>query len=125
MNKVVVAERDLQRRIYYREQHEIYRSDTKKQQRKSCSNHKTRYIARLVCVVLLTFLPVYRFSVITESQYRLDKLQSEIKNIGSQNERLRVEIANLKSVARIEDIAKNKLNMKEPENEQIIYFNVN
>jgi cell division protein FtsL len=125
VNKVVVAERDLQRRTFYREKHEVYRHDTKKQQRKSRPNNKASYIARLVCVALLTFLPLYRFSVITESQYRLDALQSEIKNIDSQNERLKVEIANLKAVARIEDIAKNKLNMKEPENQQIIYLNVN
>jgi cell division protein FtsL len=125
VNKVVVAERDLQRRTFYREQHEVLRHDTKKQQGKSRPNHKARYIARLVCIALLTFLPLYRFSVITESQYRLDTIQSEIKNVDSQNERLEVEIANLKAVARIEDIAKNKLNMKEPENQQIIYFNVN
>ena len=82
-----------------------------------------RCIARLIVIALLVFLPLYRFSVITESQYRLEKLKSEIKDIDMQNERLKVEIANLKSIARIEDIAKNKLNMKEPENQQIIYLN--
>ena len=61
--------------------------------------------------------------LLSESQYRLNNLQSEIQNIEFQNERLRVEIAKLKSVARIEDIAKNKLNMKEPGNQQIIFYN--
>ncbi len=122
---MVVAEREIQRRTFYRQQHEVYRRDIRKQQTKSRSNQKVWYIARLVCIAFLAFLPLYRFSVITESQYRVAELQSEIKNIDSQNERLKVEIANLKSVARIEDIAKNKLNMNEPGSQQIIYLNVN
>ena len=121
MNKVVVAEKDLQRRNFYREK--VYQDDINIQRRKASSNHKLRCIARLIVIALLVFLPLYRFSVITESQYRLEKLKSEIKDIDMQNERLKVEIANLKSIARIEDIAKNKLNMKEPENQQIIYLN--
>ncbi len=121
---MVVAERDLQRRNFYQNQHEVYRQNTRQQERKSSSNYKVKYIIRLLCVALLAFLPLYRFAVITESQYRIDKLQSEIKEMELQNEHLKVEIANLKSVARIEDIAKSKLNMKEPENQQIIYLNV-
>jgi len=120
---VVVAERELQRRNYYREK--AYHHDIYRKQRKTHSNHKLRYILRLIVVALFVFMLLYRFSVITEYQYKVEKLQSEIKDIDMQNERLRVEIANLKSIARIEDIAINKLNMKEPENQQIIYFNSN
>ncbi len=122
MNKLVVAERELQRRNYYRERahhHDIY-----PQQRKT-PNHKLQYICRLIAVALLFFLLLYRFCIITECQYKVEKLQSEIEEINMQNERLKVEIANLKSVARIEDIAKNKLNMKEPDSQQIIYLNEN
>ena len=78
---------------------------------------------RLVIIALLAFLLLSRYAFLSESQYRLNNLQSEIQNIEFQNERLRVEIAKLKSVARIEDIAKNKLNMKEPGNQQIIFYN--
>lgn len=123
MNKVVVAERELQRRNFYREN--AYQKEISRQRKTTPSNHKLRYILRLIAIALLFFLPLYRFSVISESQYRLEKLQSEIKDINMQNERLKVEIAKLKSIARIEDIAKNKLNMKEPENQQIIYLNAN
>ncbi|MDD4569027.1 MAG: cell division protein FtsL [Tepidanaerobacteraceae bacterium] len=122
---MVVAERDLQRRNFYQEQHEINRRYRRKQQVKDRQNHKATYIVRLVVTALLAFLLLSRFAYITESQYRLHTLQSEINNIESQNERLRVEIASLKSVARIEEIAKNKLNMKEPRNDQIIYLNAN
>lgn len=120
---MVVAERELQRRNFYREN--AYQKEISRQRKTTPSNHKLRYILRLIAIALLFFLPLYRFSVISESQYRLEKLQSEIKDINMQNERLKVEIAKLKSIARIEDIAKNKLNMKEPENQQIIYLNAN
>jgi len=121
VNKVVVAERELQRRSFYRE--EAYQREIHRRQQKSHSNHKLRYILRLAVIALLLFAVLYRFSVITEYQYRIEKLQSEIEDISMQNERLRVEIASLKSIARIEDIAINKLNMKEPDNRQFIYLN--
>lgn len=118
---MVVAERELQRRSFYRE--EVYQREIHRRQQKSHSNHKLRYILRLAVIALLLFAVLYRFSVITEYQYRIEKLQSEIEDISMQNERLRVEIASLKSIARIEDIAINKLNMKEPDNRQFIYLN--
>jgi cell division protein FtsL len=125
VNKVVVAEKDLQRQYYYREQQEIYRRSKTKQQTKpkQRSTYKIVNIVRLVIIALLAFLLLSRYAFLSESQYRLNNLQSEIQNIEFQNERLRVEIAKLKSVARIEDIAKNKLNMKEPGNQQIIFYN--
>jgi len=121
VNKVVVAEKELRRRDYYRErayQHEIYT-----QREKAYKNHKLRYIVRLVMVALLLFSVLYRFSIITEYQYKIEKLRSEIEGISMQNERLKVEIASLKSISRIEEIAVNKLNMKEPDKQQIIYIN--
>ncbi|HHX23418.1 MAG TPA: cell division protein FtsL [Thermoanaerobacterales bacterium] len=122
---MVVAEKDLQRQYYYREQQEIYRRSKTKQQTKpkQRSTYKIVNIVRLVIIALLAFLLLSRYAFLSESQYRLNNLQSEIQNIEFQNERLRVEIAKLKSVARIEDIAKNKLNMKEPGNQQIIFYN--
>jgi len=120
VNKVVVAERELQRRYYYKEKayyHEIY-----KKQPKTRSNQKLQYVLRLAVIALLLFTVLYRFSVITEYQYKIEKLKSEIEEINVQNERLKVEIASLKSVARIENIAINKLNMKEPDKQQIIYI---
>jgi len=123
VNKVIVAERELQRRNYYYRE-EAYRRDIQRQPKQKVvpSNHKLRYIFRLIAVAFLLFLILYRFSIITEYQYRVERLQSEIQEINMQNERLKVEIANLKSIARIEDIAKNKLNMKEPDSQQIMYL---
>lgn len=120
MNKVVVAERELHRRNYYREQ--VRHQELSRPQPKPRSNKKLRYILRLGVIALLLFAVLYRFSIITEYQYRIEKMKAEIEEINMQNERLRVEIASLKSIARIEDIAVNKLNMREPDNQQIIYI---
>ncbi len=121
---MVVAEREIQRTLY-RQQRPIERHHIGRRQEKPRSNRKALCIVSLICIVILVFLPLYRFSIITESQYKIAGLQSKINDIESQNERLMVEIANLKSVARIEEIAKNKLNMDEPRIQQIIYLNVN
>ncbi|HHY05194.1 MAG TPA: hypothetical protein GX534_08420 [Thermoanaerobacterales bacterium] len=108
-------------RPYYRKK-ESYKPNYKK---KTKPQKKGRYIVFLAIIALLSVFLLARFSAITVRQYRLEKIKAEVKNINSQNERLKVEVANLKSVARIEDIAKNKLNMIEPENVQIVYLNNN
>jgi cell division protein FtsL len=123
VNKVVLAERDIERRRLY---HETLQTYEKPIHREKVRPHKKgRYILVLALVALMAIILLSRFSMITESQYRIEKLKNELKNIEEQNQRLKVEVANLKSVARIEDIAKNKLNMIEPDSHQIVYLNEN
>lgn len=118
-----VAERELQRRNYLQNQYEIPEKSIEKQEQKSKANYKLKYIIKLFCIVLLALLPLYRFAVITETQDRINKLQIEAKELEAQNEQLKVEVANLKSIKRIEEIARGKLSMKEPESYQIFYLN--
>jgi len=66
---------------------------------------------------------LYQFALLTEGQFRMEHLSMELKEVRAQNERLGVEVAKLKSVARIEDIAKEKLNMTKPESHRIFYIN--
>lgn len=116
---MIVAEK-VERERWYRQRYE---------QNKNIAPHKKvqplkkgRLILAVTLIAIIAILILSRYSAITEAQYRISKMKAEIKEINAQNERLQVEIANLNSVARIEDIAKNKLNMKEPESEQVIYI---
>lgn len=120
---MLVAERELQNRNVYRERQSPYQHPRRQPGRERRPQHKGMYIVKLILVALTAFFLVSQYSAITASQYRIEKLKANLKNTEAQNERLKVEIANLKSVARIEDIARNKLNMMEPENHQIIYIN--
>lgn len=82
-----------------------------------------RYVAALGFTAIFAMISLFQFALLTENQLRIDKLSGDLKSICAQNERLGVEVAKLKSVARIEDIAKVKLNMIEPESHQIVYVN--
>jgi cell division protein FtsL len=83
---------------------------------------KGRYVLTFGVIALSAMMSLSQFALLTEGQFRMERLNSELNNINAQNERLAVEVARLKSVARIEEIAKAKLNMIEPESHQIIYI---
>jgi len=120
---VVVAEK-LERRQWYRQEYDQNYNIPDKRS-KTQPHKKGRLILILGIIAAIAIIILLRYSQITESQYRISKLKSDLSDLNAQNERLRVESANLSSVARIEDIAKNKLNMRAPESRQIIYLNAN
>lgn len=124
MNKVLVAERDIERYQTYRERYEIYRQKSPVYKKKP-ENKKGRYIVTLALIGFVCLFVLSRFSAINETQYRIEKMKAELRNYEIQNERLKVEIANLKSISRIETLARNELNMVEPASNQIIYLNSN
>ena len=121
---MLVAEREIERYQTYRERYEIYRQQSPAH-RKKPENKKGRYIITLALIGFLCLFLLSRFSAINETQYRIEKMKVELKNYEIQNERLKVEVANLKSISRIEELARNELNMVEPASEQIIYLSPN
>jgi cell division protein FtsL len=124
VNKVVVAEKVV-RRQWYGQRYEHNYDHTPELRKKTQPHKKGRLILTLGIIAVVAIIILSRYSMITESQYRISKLKTDLKDLSAQNERLRVEVANLSSVARIENIARNKLNMKAPESRQIIYLNMN
>lgn len=121
---MLVAERDFERYQSYRERYEIYRQKSPVHRQKT-ENKKGRYIVTLAIIGFVFLFILSRFSTINETQYRIKRMESELKNYQIQNERLGVELAELKSISRIEEIARNELNMTEPESDQIIYLSKN
>ena len=115
----------IEARALYRDrlQHEVYRPRPEREAKPK--KKKARYILTVGLMAITAMTSLVQSALLTEGQFRLEKLASELKSISAQNERLGVEVANLKSVARIEDIAKVKLNMTEPESHQIVYINEN
>lgn len=120
---MVLAERDLDRNYVYKQRREVYRHNRNRPKTVKKQKKKGMSIVSLAVVACAVLFMLFRFSAINESQVRVNKLKAELKNVTEQSERLRVEAASLKAVARVEDIAKNKLNMREPGSSQIIYLN--
>jgi len=83
---------------------------------------KVRYILNVIAVTLAILLLLVRYAFIVETQYKIEKLKAEAAKISSENEILKVKVADLKSTERIEKIAKSILKMQEPDQEQIIYL---
>jgi cell division protein FtsL len=121
---VIVAERDFYRYPPYYERYEEYRQKHSIQKPKP-NNKKGRYILILALIGFIFLFLLSRFCAINETKYKIEKMKAELKNYEIQNERLKVEIAKLKSISRIEKIAKTELNMVEPESNQIIYLSKN
>lgn len=75
--------------------------------RKSCC-------ALTVLFLLLAGIATLQTERIVSSGYQCVKLQDDLKTVEHENEKLRVEIARLKSLERIQTIATNDLGMKTP-----------
>ena len=58
----------------------------------------------------------------TELGYAITAEQTEQEHLLSENKSLKLEISTLKSSRRLEEIAKNKLGMKSPSPEQVVYL---
>lgn len=95
----------------------------KKQQRNN-NKVKLRMVFNLVFVFSLVFAMMYRYALITEMNYEIDKLNVQYNKIRDENSRLKLEIEKTMNLASIEKIAEEKLGMQKPDKNQIVYVSV-
>ena len=76
---------------------------------------RLRCLALVVLVAFMAMFVTFRNSVAVSSGYQLVKLNKNIAALESENDRLRLDIAKLKSPERIKKIAVNNLNMAMPD----------
>lgn len=70
--------------------------------------------ALAVLLLLLAGIATLQSERIVSNGYQYIKLQNDLRNVEQQNEKLRIEIARLKSLDRIQSIAVNTLGMTAP-----------
>jgi len=77
----------------------------------------------MICMVLLTIVSIFhvwsRFRLV-ELNLQVGEANRQLKNLEQEQKRLMLEVASLKTPARIEAIAKNNLGMTVPTDAQII-----
>lgn len=97
-----------------------------KQKKKHKTNNKFKL--KLLCSILvvfsLVFLLVYRYAVITELSYNIDKTSQNLSKIQNENSILEVDIENATDLNKIQELAENKLGMHKPDKYQVVYVNV-
>lgn len=74
----------------------------------------------VAALVFFSLLFVWSRIEVVQIGYEISYANKVYQNVSRENQRLRVEVASLKSPSRIEEIAKNRLDLVHPTHEQII-----
>ena len=114
----MLAERKREFELYYEEEVQVSSIDTK-------LKVKTNVELRNKCLILvslilfLAMVTMVRSEMVIRNGYELVELKGQVNKLDQDNERLKLDIAKLKSPERIQTIAVGKLGMTIPQN---VYF---
>ena len=78
------------------------------------------YVLMVAALIFFSLLFVWSRIEVVQIGYEISHANQVYQNVSKENQRLRVEVASLKSPSRIEEIAKNRLDLIHPTHEQII-----
>lgn len=97
---------------------ETHRTRRKTSARKASPMLKASTIAVILVGMILLYL--FQLSLVTGAGYRVLEAQNELAVIKNKNKALSVEVAQLKSLDRIENVARNELEMVTPRGASIL-----
>lgn len=108
-------------------QYDVYQENKVLKAKKNYKeNNKLKY--RMVLCILTVFAisctVMYRYALITEMNYKLDKTYKIFNEIKDENQRLKVDIKKGTDLSVIKEIAEKKLGMQKPDKYQIAYVRV-
>jgi cell division protein FtsL len=113
-------------------QSESYRSyNPKNEYLKKCSSEMFNlkkqaytlfYIFLLLLISISALLYISQILKINNSNYQLLQLEDKLETVREEQEMLEIKLASETSLARVEKIAKNKLNMVEVENKEVFAY---
>jgi len=72
----------------------------------------------------LSFVIIYRYAILTELSYEIDKLNREYESLLEEKSVLEFELEKGMNLAKVEDVATNKLGMVRPDKNQVIGVSV-
>lgn len=95
---------------------------TKQKEKEKLLRKEKAFILTGVFVIFsIAFLYTFLSAQIMHQGYLINELKADISSIEGSNQRLQLEIENLRSLERIESIAVAELNMVQPDNSKITY----
>mgnify|MGYP006291280129 CR=1 FL=1 len=97
---------------------------TSKTNKKTGKNKFIRlYIAFVILVGIILVVYIGQLVKITHLNYKIESLQVKLNKIEDSNHHLKLKLAKKSSLSHIEEVARNKLNMTDPKETQIIVLN--
>ena len=83
---------------------------------------------KIVCFVLAVFAccftMIYRYALITDLSYTINKLEKCHNELMNENSRIKIDLERKTDLNRIKEMAQSKLNMQEPDRYQIVYISI-
>jgi cell division protein FtsL len=108
-------------------EYDVY-SENRVLKEKKITRARGKVTSRVVFVVFLVFLMgitvMYRYALLTEINYDIDRLNQQYMDLKNDNSMLRVEIGAKTVLEEIADTAKTRLGMALPVSSQIIHLRV-
>ena len=107
--------------------YDVYRENkVLREKKRQKTNNKAKF--KTVCLISVffgaCFLIIYRYAIITEINYKVDKYAKIYEELKNENARLKVEIDKDTDLDQIREIAEKKLGMQRPDKYQIVYLSV-
>lgn len=95
-----------------------------KKKQKSYTKSKIRMTLAILAVFAACFVVIYRYALITELSYNIDKANKAYTQIKNADTTLKIAIDQEMDLNKIREIAETKLGMKKPDRYQIVCVNV-
>lgn len=96
----------------------------KKIKKKNKNSYKFKLIGKIIIISILSFLLVYRFTIVMKLTYDIRNIKTQISEINNNNENIKINLANMNNIWDIEKEAVGKLGMVIPNAAQIKYVSV-
>lgn len=96
-----------------------------KKKQKSYMVQKTKAVLCLMTVFMLGTLVMYRYALITKTNFDINKQTKAYNDLVKENDRLKIKIDQSMDLQKIKEVAEAKLGMQKPEKYQINYIAVN
>ncbi|MGM0369216.1 MAG: cell division protein FtsL [Bacillota bacterium] len=105
-------------RDYNSSQYSGTKSKSSANTKNKITNSKTMLVIMLIIFIIVLFFIMYinQYVQISRKSLAVEKLEDEKRNLESKKDHLQLKIARLRSLERVERIAKGDLNMEEPDN---------
>lgn len=111
--------RKLEYNVY--EQNKVLKA---KKQYKNNRSAKLKLILSILAVFAVGLLIVYRFALITQMSYNINKSEKIYNSIRNENSLIRIQVEKNTDLTGIKETAETRLDMHKPDKSQIVYVRV-